>query len=260
MATQSVCLVAGGCHVDGYAVGFSNGFGHIAATLLNYLLIKDASICSINLNHTQKIVDACQLYKPNILILQMGHFETTLSLFQIANRKKSLMDVEFPYTAVTTFKPLPNTKSKNIVWELKNFFKLVLSIMPGTVSFDKKEMENKLYSFTSIIKNLDNEKVILLSPLPCPDLLTKRRRKSVLEIFQYEAYRLNWLYIDVFSEMQKLYNLKDYYIDSIHLNEKGHAFLGQLVADCVLKDDHRGQPAIRAEFDVVESTRDSQAG
>lgn len=70
----------------------------------------------------------------------------------------------------------------------------------------------------------------MLSPLPCADRVTLKYRMKLLERFEESAKRSGFIYIDAMRSLLDAANGKDIYHDAIHLSHKGHALLGQLLA------------------------------
>ena len=237
-STLRQCVVVGGCQVNGYPVGFPNGFVQIAATKLNMTLVNEMAAAPINLGQVQAVKKVCDRSKPDILILQMGHFETTKPILRRLSNGVPLQRGDQPENMLATSRPKAffTTRAKTAIWDIKNFLKLVLSLMSVTNRFDPKQVERELQAFVGVIARLNISMVVLLSPLPCADWVTLRRRKSVLKFFRREADRAGFLYLDVMNKMLAAVRGKNLYFDPIHLNEKGHALLGQLIVDCILHD------------------------
>lgn len=72
-------LFAGGCHVTGYPVGAEFGFPKVALDFLenNGIHGDMKSLGPLPISHPERLVDLCNDYKPDVLVLQIGNYETT---------------------------------------------------------------------------------------------------------------------------------------------------------------------------------------
>jgi glycosyltransferase involved in cell wall biosynthesis len=228
-------VVAGGCHVNGFPVGFTNGFSQVAAKLCNSSIVNEVSLSAIHLEHAHRVVEVCDGIKPNILILQMGHFETTKRLFRSSDQWATLLGEVRPSGGpMINPNELFMNPAQTLMWDVMNLLKLVLWQVLGEDHFDVSAFKGKLKTFASEIMGMNIPKVILLSPFPCADRVTLRHRRKILKLFQTEAERSGFIYLDVMSKTLAAAKGKDMYFDAIHMNQKGHAFIGHLVADCIL--------------------------
>ena len=119
-------------------------------------------------------------------------------------------------------------------WDVKNLLKLQLASVLGSAYFDAADFQRRLSTFCGEVAALGLSRVVLLSPLPCADRVFMRNRLQVVEHFRQEGKRFGFVYVDVMSNLLAAAQGRDIFHDSIHLNKKGHALLGQLVAQVLL--------------------------
>jgi hypothetical protein len=226
-------LVLGGCHVDGYPVGKSMGFVEIAAKICGAAVDTVDVVSSINLGHTKRAGQACANFSPEILILQLGHFETT----------KPFRDGTASGTTTTDGKSLRssaaphelfNSRLNTLKWDVKNLVKQQIVRLSGTAFFDEVDIHRKLEVFCNLITSFDIPRVILLSPFPCADRVSLGCRLKLLEVFRENAMKSGFVYLDVMNSLLASANGKDIYYDGIHLNKRGHTLLGKLVSQCLM--------------------------
>lgn len=228
------CLVAGGCHVDGYPVGKTAGFADIAMKICAVSNDSVKVLGAIHLGHASKLVDACAHQRPHALVLQMGHFETTKPLTGASNSRSGSTSTSGSSRDSATQPALFRTRLQTLSWDVKNLIKLQLARVRGKTYFDASDVQRSLGAFCDEIAKLDLPRVILLSPLPCADRVSLGNRHKLLTHFESNAKRCNFDYLDVMSSLLAAARGKDIYYDAIHLNRKGHELLGQLVAQLLL--------------------------
>lgn len=229
------CMVVGGCHITGYPVERSLGFVEVAVKKTEYVIDEVNVISPIHLGHAGKVVLHCARTRPNTLVLQLGHFETTLRVRSnnVSHPKKGTTGD--PSSNSAPPKALFRTRIQRLTWDAKNIIKLQIAVLLGKSHFDAKEVNCRLSAFCDEIAGLGLPRVILLSPLPCADRVTLRNRLKLLDHFRAQGERPGFVYLDVMSSLLAAAFGKDIYYDAIHLNHKGHALLGQLVGQAVME-------------------------
>lgn len=226
-------LVVGGCHIDGYPVGKSNGFVEIAANIIGAAVDKIEVVSSINLNNVGRVGESCANFRPHILILQMGHFETTKHVRRGPGSRTTTTEWNSSRNAAAQYE-IFTSRPNTLYWEFKNLVKHQFSRMRGTAVIDVSDIRRKLEVFCDEIVSFNIPHVILLSPLPCADRVSLGYRLKLSDSFREIAMKSGFVYLDVMKSLLMLANGKDIYYDSIHLNKKGHALLGQMVAKCLM--------------------------
>lgn len=227
-------LALGGCHTGGYPVGKSNGFIEITAKICGVAVDRVEVVSSIHLGHSGRVGAACANYRPDTLILQMGHFETTKP-FLGGTVSRSTNKKGASSGRLTVPRELFNSRLSTLNWDIKNLMKQQLARFSSKEKINITEIRQKLDYFCDFVTSFDIPQVILLSPLPCADRVSLEYRLKLLEVFQEKAMEYGFVYLDVMNSLLASASGKDIYYDGIHLNKKGHALLGKLVAKCLME-------------------------
>jgi hypothetical protein len=83
LTTPIRVLVAGGCHVDGYLVGPKHSFPQLTINQLSsHSTCQLRSIGYMRLNSVKVLMGECQSFRPDILVLQLGHYECPQSMIK----------------------------------------------------------------------------------------------------------------------------------------------------------------------------------
>ena|SRR5215472_7623741 len=74
-------LFAGGCHVNGYPIGAEFAFPAIALKRLkSQFSCESRDISHLTLSRLELLLAECRSFGPDVLVLQLGHFESGLWL------------------------------------------------------------------------------------------------------------------------------------------------------------------------------------
>jgi hypothetical protein len=243
-------LFAGGCHVGGFPVGEQLGFPRIAVEQLRRQRPAHAfsvrSLLYVTLASTDRILDACREYAPHVLVLQLGHYESSIPL---RKRIKKLMRPSAG-SAVShsscvswsaDYEPHPELHFTNS-WthQLKNAAKLSLDSVlrvAARPAFDGRRLKFSMASLLHHLRELGVPQVLVLSPFPSLDPTINRYRRQVHSILFAAAKRHSVHFLDVTALSEPAYSLGTpakaalhLFADDRHLGVEGHRALGLLLA------------------------------
>jgi hypothetical protein len=223
-------LVAGGCHVVGYPIGKEHSFANAMADQLRLSGV-DTDIETIGflpVTHAHRMVEAIRSTQPDVTILQLGNYETTVTFRQYARRRLGLKKEK----ASSTRYDLPSdvTFRRSRLWKVKCGIKLAVDTLLGHDLVNFEEMEPKFAAFFEAIRQETTGEVIVLGPLPSADPLYVRYRHRLSVVMQRLALTCGFRYISAPLGEE---NCDPYYVDATHLNATGHARLGGMLATVV---------------------------
>jgi lysophospholipase L1-like esterase len=215
-------LVAGGCHVLGYPIGDDHSFPVLLRRKLSSagVMAEIAILPYVKLSHHGKVAAKCEEFEPDVLILQLGHFEMS----------RGLEDYLKPFLGIPARqgepKVRPNFVRNRTRLYLKGLFKRSLDALLRHPLLDLKDIEQSFRSFFDGIRSRRPRLVILLSPLPCPDPLLRYYRQSALPMFQRVANEHGCEFADVLTGAPSIWQQRcgadGYYWDGMHLSSRGH--------------------------------------
>ena len=175
-------LVVGGCHVLGYPLGPSQGFPDQLASLLSEST-SFASIGHLKLSHGRKVLDTVNRLRPEVLILQVGHFELTNGGSSYSTKKLSLersSSKSTHYPQKSGFQ----TRTGRFKWHLRCAIKALANIVVTRWKVDLLQLEAEFTSVLYEVAQCDCSRIIILSPLPCADPILHHLRRQAGSCFK----------------------------------------------------------------------------
>lgn len=248
-------LFVGGCHVLGSPVGSEYGFAQVAAHVLKSEFpsvdCELRVLGYVNLSSGARIMRECIEDTPDILVLQLGHYESSiplkkrlLALIRPRNSVARLKDVS---STVLNLPPLPDIHFRD-GWcrKIKSAAKLFLDSLlcsVGHAGMEYSTIELKLAELLQGVRELEIRRVFVLSPFPCVDATISRYRQQLHSLFSAEARRSQSEFVDVslIDQVVHVTPRNDLFADDRHLSVEGHAAVGVLVAKHVAR-------ALKEEF------------
>ena len=205
----------------------------------------------INLRSGLSIADVCRQQKIEILVLQLGHYETMPKLRKIFktifhlhnNRRQKACIVDS-----CNFVPEPNKHYQRGLYSRFLHIRriicayLLVAIGQRRRMFDPTAAAASLDSILSSLKPLHLGRVFLLSPFSCDEPVVRACRLQAIPIFIDAAKKHGCVYIDAFGMLESYGKGKDFlanFSDSIHLSRLGHQRVGLMVGKsmCVALED-----------------------
>lgn len=235
-------LFAGGCHVGGFPVGEDLGFVQAAMEDLRATFrsqsFESRALMYINLSSKARVARECRDFKPDILVLQLGHHESLLPIKKriaqlIQPAKHSFSRDIAPID--TNYEPKPELHfSPKWSSPLKNAAKLCLDIVlriTGHPMMDCAHVQRRLNNLLTEMQALGIRHILLLSPFPCKDLVTGAYRRKEHAVFCNEAIHHHCQFIDIAeTALDSKTGVESLYADKIHLSAEGHRAVGLLLA------------------------------
>lgn len=243
-------LVAGGCHVVGYPIGKEHSFANVMADrlLLSGVDTQIESVAFLPITHLRRMAEAIQSTKPDVTILQLGNYETTVTYRQYVRRKLGLKKEKA--SSAHSHLPPDRTFRRTQLWKMKCAIKLAADTLLRHDLVDFEEMESKFTAFFDVVQKEAMGEVIVLAPLPCADPLYVRYRDRFSVMMQRLASARGFRYISAPLGDE---NGDAYYVDATHLNARGQALLGNMLA-AVVGSVCRGLPQNLVDRTVVDQS------
>jgi hypothetical protein len=236
-------LFAGGCHVGGYPCGETLGFPQVA--------IEEAALpCPVEtrflvyatLRSTEAIELSCKDFRPTVLVLQLGHYETSREIGVHVKRilrpkppgpDRSSSEFAFETRTDTRFSPVATGF-------LRTRLKLLVSALlscAGHPIFDAKSFRSELGCLADCLGKLEIPHILVITPLPSVDPLVLRQRNRAGEIMRAVIESRGWQWVDCPQLMRgeqvpSKNGLpdRDLFADILHLGVGGHRALGLSLA------------------------------
>lgn len=229
-------LFAGGCHVSGFPVGLEHSFSHVA---LHCLSLQDAVspvvLDYVILRSGPRVLAECRERKVELLVLQLGHYETMLSFRKIFHRNRSngstvAEHIRYAPEPDKIYRPtLQSIMMSSCRFALAG---ILAGLGQNKGLMSEATMSASLDSILTSLEPLALGKVLVISPFSCPDPLTRARRRVVARIFEREAEKHGCVFIDAFGMLESFGRGKAFlsnFADQYHLSRLGHERVGLLV-------------------------------
>jgi hypothetical protein len=235
-------LFAGGCHVAGFPIGAQFAFPRITlAHLAEEFSCEAKCIERLSLSNVQPLVAECQHFHPDIVVLQLGHYESGLwlkkRLRRLLARAKLNKAVPKPSAEAASISSVSLGKAW---WQLQSLVRILgdhLLTFAGSPPYQLTAFECELDGFLRRVHMLSIRYVFLLSPFPCSDLAIRARRSVMRSFFARCSTRYNFQYLDVSNDLNpaELIEEPSLYIDAFHLGSEGHRRIGVKLAAVIGK-------------------------
>ena len=243
MGNSSRILFVGGCHLNGYPVGEGYAFTHVALGCLSEHGENPANVLPFfNLRSGPRIVAACREWKPDAVVLQLGHYESPRPLKKTLRRKSSKkIHTEDPGKVEL---PRPDLQYGRTVFmttfELRRIAAAGMIIALGRKRrmFDPAAIADSLDSILVSLKDLPLRGIVLVGPFSAPDPVTRCFRRRAVPIFEAAAKKHNCTFVDVFSSLESYPKGPAFhanFADPQHLSVLGHQRVGVLVGAALKK-------------------------
>jgi lysophospholipase L1-like esterase len=251
-------LVAGACHVDGYRVGREAGFPACLQDRLRRRnwAVEMKTMSLISIKELSLVADVCKASRPDVLILQLGNFES-VQLFQKATSRLGLRKVkhglrrhppkiadvpEYDDQAVPVGSA-PVGFGTRLIMTAKDLADTVL----GRCLLDSSALEATLRRGLALLAPLPISATVMLSPLPCLDPMTLRYRRQVGKVMKRCANVVAAAYVDL---LDGTWSSPALHWDHTHLGTAGHRRLAEDLDTALL---HFGQ--VNPAFDALVASR-----
>ena len=235
-------LFAGGCHLTGFPVGAGLSLVSVALRQLNHPAAEHPEVLGYaNLHSGEQIAAACRARNTQILVLQLGHYETLPKMKKMLHLGGTpTCSSSHPSTSAHPHPP-PDTPEARFVptLRIRTVFArrfalgwILRRIGLGHRVFDGPSLGMALDTLLSELDSLGLRTTVVLSPFSCPDPLTRSNRRQAAGLFAQAARRHGCLFLDAFALLEA-FKGQDFYAnfaDPNHLSRLGHERIGQALA------------------------------
>ncbi len=226
-------LFAGGCHVLGYPLGEDASFPDVVKRRLRRYgtLAELHRLPYMKLTHAAKLQAACAACRPDVLVLQLGHFELSRPLSQYL---RSLLRFDRAGAAKSGAEPPARLVRHAHIFRAKAGMKRAFDWVLGHPLVDFVRFEAQLNALLAQTQRWAPPAVVLLSPLPCADPLSMYYRRHAASIMQQSAHTYGLQFLNLISLLPDLsFGAEENYYDAIHLGGRGHNPIGEAVSECI---------------------------
>lgn len=240
-------LFAGGCHVVGYPVGEAASFPEIVRRRLEAsgISLELRKLAYLKLTHAAKLEAACSDCAPDLLVLQLGHFELSRPLSQYL---RSILPFGRRNAAGTRSESPVYLVGHGWPFRIRAAAKEAIDSILGHPLVDFAQFESQLNALLQQAERWAPPEVILLSPLPCVDPLSMYYRRRATAIMRRVAARHGTQFLDLMSSFSDCgVGPEAHFFDAVHLGAHGHRVIGAAIAEHLVATLSRSrvQAAIR---------------
>lgn len=246
-------LVIGGCHTVGYPMGKEFGFPLQLSVLLYEKNIDHELAIEpyLTLNKPGRLREALTKHKPDILLLQCGHYEFIVESFirRLLKKKQSRSSdnktpsLERKNTSQAAFRPDPR-------YQLLQLIKQIGNLLVGYSLLNKTFWKEKTNQFFSVIKEENINSVFILEPFHTQNKITNRYRSIGAGILKRTADHFGYSYLNGINQRIRQKLGKNFTIDEAHLNVEAHSIVADTISRKLLQQVNR-KPAIQRIFPVT---------
>lgn len=266
-------LVAGGCHVGGFPAGEASGFVALAAERLRRTwpgsCFEARTLLHVSLASVKTILTACRQFRPDVLVLQLGHYESSLPL---AKRLARLLRVRPVGTGrevsswTPNYEPNPElcfteTRQRRLKSGLKLAIDSLLRLF-GRPAFEVARLEQPAAAIMAQAKAAGVAHVVVLSPFPALDATIARYRREMRDLLLVEAARQGCHFLDCAAIAHGAPH--EYFADDRHLAREGHRRVSLLLAEKIGRvlalNEVRHRPAVSIPAPVAAPALAAAAG
>ncbi len=222
-------LFAGGCHVAGFPVGREHGFPEVAARLLRAAGwdVEPETVSHVPLHRPEKVTGALQRVQPDVLVLQVGHFELVppglvdvlLGLFGMRRRKKKGEGANSSPEA----RGIPESGSA-VGLRIKSWLRAPLASGLVHAGLRQRGCREKLGPFCDEVAKAWGGPCLLLSPLPGANPTVSLMRRVCLPDYEFQCSKHGWLWLDLFRTAPvwdgRRLGLAEWHADGFHLGRQ----------------------------------------
>ncbi len=172
---------------------------HSGETYLNVLPL-------FNLRSGPQILAACRELKPDVVILQLGHYEAPAPVRKILSPGRSKKThaqaprEDGPHHAEMRYRPTFPV----MIAELRRIVAAGIVIATGRKRkmFNPSAIAAHLDSIILSLKELPLRGIVLVGPFSAPDPLTRFCRRKLVPIFEAAAKKHGCAFVDIFSLLE----------------------------------------------------------
>jgi hypothetical protein len=235
-------LIAGGCHV----VGFPKGEGKSLTGLLEAQLkarglsVEILGLPYVKLTHAKKVMTLCADFNPDVLVLQIGHFELSQTLSAYL---RGILDGQESGNKGSGSSELTGEVGYAGLFYMRAALKLCIDWCLRHPLVDFTLFREQLRQFLSAMADRPLPLTVLLSPLPCADPLFMAYRRRAGSILKRAAKDHHSVFLDLLPTLppgrQRRFGLDELSYNGSHLGREGLRAVSKPLVEylaAVLKD------------------------
>lgn len=238
MPKPAKILFAGGCHLSGFPVGAELSLVTVALRSIGHPAASDPAVLGhLTLRSSHLLVKACREQQAEILVLQVGHYETMPQfgkILRIGYKAGSGTTHSVPFSAEPDKEYVSSIGTRLIYVRRLVMARALAQVGQGNRVFNPARLAASLDEMLLSLKALPLRQIILLSPFSCPDPLTRECRSLAAPIFDNAANKHGCTFLDVYGLLESFPSGKAFlsnFADPCHLSRIGHQRVGLLVGN-----------------------------
>jgi len=219
----------------------------------------------MNLHSGPAIVAACRKLKPDIVVLQLGHYELPVPLRKILRLRGSGKKIHTQCAGDddTPHADLRYRPTLSIMFaELRRIVAAGIIIVLGRKRrmFNPAAIADSLDSIISSLKELPLRGIVLVGPFSAQDCVSRFFRRKAEPIFEAAAKRHGCTFVSSFSCLEaypKGKAFRENFADRWHLSVLGHQRVGVLLGEALKR---MMEESTASEVEPVKSAPIKEAG
>jgi hypothetical protein len=226
-------LFAGGCQVSGYPGAEGHGFPVLVGESLatGGAKVEVHTLAYLRLAHRRRLIAKCREVQPDVLVLQLGHFElnNSLSMYLRSHLRRTRQSLASEKSSESA-----RQVASAIGFYLRAAGKRVIDVCLRHPLVNFQQLEQRWEALIADIEKLNIPSVVILSPLPAADPTVAYYRRRALPLFRDIAAGHRYRFVDVLScspaRLEQRFGLDCYYYDGIHMGGCGQQDISQVIA------------------------------
>jgi hypothetical protein len=222
------CLAIGGCHLEGYPIGYTNSFIY----KLSKTFSEDVHVeANFPLSRISRIATLIQMHNPGVVVLQLGNYEFDASIqktLQLWKKKRNLRTKKIAKSSGNPRLIKVSSKDNSSSGILNNRILSLLqwSWVPLVSAARINLAADHIRALKKITQQHPSIRFIILTPLPLAKATDNWVRKRAAVYYKAQFHSLqNVTVIDTHSTLMH----PPIFADPSHLNKIGHALLQHAV-------------------------------
>jgi len=186
----------------------------------------------VQLKYPDRILNECAKVKPDILILQLGSWETAQGVTRYIRTRLDVTSASGGSKSGSSLVE-PFVPPVGLSWFIGQTLRTAFDAMLFHQVVDLRVVGKRVDALFSHIAMLKLPAVLVLGALPCPDRVIMRYRKILSAMMEVAALRNGFRFTDVLPIFQTArragLSRADLYADRTHLAAGGHVLTGRIV-------------------------------
>jgi hypothetical protein len=183
----------------------------------------------LKISSLERLADIVEKFNPDLLVLQLGHFESTPKKVSQAIGLRSSSD------SSTWVADANASFTTGVLWRVRASLKTWLDRLISLSGFrhlDLSKVEADLRALMQFVEKSGIAHTILLAPIPCPDPVIMKHRVAITRVFEGVAQHSKCRFVSFEESIGKksAEGLPRLFADHAHLGAEGQKIVGLAVA------------------------------